>query len=407
MHDEKRSHSHSHSHSHDDDAHSHDHSHSLFGHSHTHNSADSVFTQEEGGLKNPAIRVTWIGLLINLGMAITKGIGGIVFNSQSLIADAVHALSDLVSDVLTLATVTVAANPPSDSFPNGFGKIETLGSLCVSGILLLVGIGLFWSGAITVLKELLGDSKTLELATKILGHGHSHSHGGAGHDHRYSHGHVNGTGHESHGHTNAVDLNAMWLALGSIAIKEWIYHVTMKIANQTGSMVLVANAWHHRVDSLTSIVAVFTIGISHFFGAKWLDSVGGLLVSLVIIQAGYSSGKQSALELADCAKYVDPPVLASHRDMIESVLTEQAVESHGRFGLEDFEVSNVLLMPSGPNYISEIQLKTHGDMSIAKAVTASRYVEKELLKSNKRLKRVIIHLIDRDTLKQIGKEKKA
>lgn len=417
----EQSHSHSHSdgdhtheHSHDH-SHDHSHSHSLFGHSHTHNSADSIFALEEGGLNNPAIRITFIGLLINLAMVVVKGAGGIIFHSQSLMADAVHALSDLVADLLTLATVTLAAKPPSEAFPNGYGKIETLGSLGVSGILLIAGVSVCWSGIISMSQQVFGDSQIINIATAILGHGHSHSHGGGGSSHGHSHNHSHGHSHSHggshdeivHNLTQAVDVKAVWLALGSIAIKEWIYKATMKVAKETGSVVLVANAWHHRVDSMTSIVAVLTIGGSYLFKMQWLDYLGGFLVSCVIIQAGFSGAKAAALELADCAQSVDSSIVEDHKTNINTVLVEQAVHSAGRFTVDDFEISQVSLMPSGPNYISQIQLTTKGNMSTAKAVTAARYVETSLLKTDKRLKRVTVNIIDRETANKLDKQKNA
>jgi len=75
-------------------------------------------------------------------MAVSKGFGGWYFNSQALIADAMHAVTDLVSDFMTLATVSWALKPPTDRFPNGFGKIESLGSLGVSSLLLFGGLAM-------------------------------------------------------------------------------------------------------------------------------------------------------------------------------------------------------------------------------------------------------------------------
>lgn len=379
-----------HSHSHDNtDTHAHAHeSSSLFGHTHSHSSSESVFTQEKGGLRNPAIRITWVGLLVNLGMAVGKGTGGVVFHSQALLADAVHALSDLVSDFLTLATVSVATTPRSALFPNGYGKIETLGSLGVSALLLLAGVSVGWSGFISLANQLLGDSQILSTLTSFFGHGHSHSHD---------------SGDHAHGPTQGVDLNAMWLALGSIGVKEWLFRATMKVAKKTGSTVLVANAWHHRIDSLTSIVAVCTIGGSYFLGLAWLDALGGIAVSSVIIRAGFLNGKAAALELADCVRSVDPSILEAHRAQVQSILAEQIAQSKGLVSVGDYDVHKVALMPSGPNFVSEIQLKTRPEMSTISSVTAAFFVEEKMLQADKRIKRVIVNVIDSDTLETLEK----
>ncbi|QEL62396.1 hypothetical protein CJJ09_004572 [Candidozyma auris] len=135
--DHKTTHSHSHdsvnhSHSHDSESpsHSHDHSHDggahLF-HSHSHAQPNELLGK--GFTTNPAVRITWIGLLVNVAMAGSKAVGGVVFHSQALIADAIHSLSDMVADFLTLATVNVASKEGSVTrFPMGYGKIEAVGT---------------------------------------------------------------------------------------------------------------------------------------------------------------------------------------------------------------------------------------------------------------------------------------
>lgn len=218
-------------------------------------------------------------------MAVVKGIGGYVFNSKSLMADAAHALSDLLSDFLTLATVRVALKRPSRAFPNGYGKIEALGSLGVSAMLVLAGLGIGANGAESLYSHAF---EVADAAAVVASEAHHHSEGI-----------IHSLFSHSHSHDGAPDLSAAWLAGGSIIIKEWLFQKTMKIAKERQSTVLAANAWHHRVDCLTSIVAVAAITGSHFFHLDWLDPVGGVLVSTAILHAGYNSGKQALLELAD------------------------------------------------------------------------------------------------------------
>jgi hypothetical protein len=174
------------------------------GHSHHHHH-DNVYLTSSN--KNDAgVRITRIGLYSNLGMAFGKFAGGYFFNSQSMIADAWHSLTDLASDILTLATVSWSLKPPTDSFPTGFGKIESLGSLGVSGMLLGGGIFMCWSSLETLYSHFFLDPS---VAAEIAAHGHSHGHG--------------------HGHGHAVgvpSLHAAWLAAGTVLIKEWLYHAS-------------------------------------------------------------------------------------------------------------------------------------------------------------------------------------
>lgn len=169
------------------------------GHSHSHH--DNVYLTSQN--KNDAgVRITRIGLYSNLGMAIAKFIGGYVFNSQSMIADAWHSMTDLASDILTLATVSFSLRPPSDKYPTGFGKVESLGSLGVSGMLLAGGIFMGMSSLESLYAHFFLDPDAMH-ALMEHGHGHSHSHGAMG-----------------------PSIHAAWLAAGTVAIKEWLYHAS-------------------------------------------------------------------------------------------------------------------------------------------------------------------------------------
>ena len=157
-------------------------------------------------INDAGVRITGIGLFVNLGMAIGKGIGGYIFHSQALIADSFHALTDLVSDFMTLATVSWSLKPPTDRFPAGYGKFESLGALGVSGLMLFGGIGMGLNGMASLYSQLFVDA--------------------ADHAHEHSHGLFGFLGH-SHGHGPALpNLNAAWLAAGSIVVKEWLYRAS-------------------------------------------------------------------------------------------------------------------------------------------------------------------------------------
>ncbi len=187
------------------------------GHSHTHHHHNNTYLTSSN--KNDAgVRITRTGLFVNLGMAVGKGIGGWVFNSQALIADAFHALTDLVSDFMTLATISWSLKPPTARFPNGYGKIESLGALGVSGILL-------FGGAAMALNSL--DLLYLQFLVN-----HAHDLGGHGDHGDHAHG-LFGFGH-SHSHsTDLPNVNAAWLAAGSIAVKEWLYRAS-ELASEPG-----------------------------------------------------------------------------------------------------------------------------------------------------------------------------
>lgn len=135
-------------------------------------------------------------------MAVAKGVGGYVFNSQSMIADAWHSLTDLASDILTLATVSWSLKPPTALFPTGFGKVESLGSLGVSGMLLFGGCFMCLNSCEILYAHFFLDAHAA-VEAMAHAHGHSHSHGAA-----------------------APSLHAAWLAAGTVILKEWLYQAS-------------------------------------------------------------------------------------------------------------------------------------------------------------------------------------
>ena len=179
------------------------------GHSHQHHNHDNTYLVS-ANKKDAGVRITRIGLYVNFCMAIGKGLGGYFLNSQSLVADAFHSLTDLVSDFLTLATVSWSLKPPTSRFPGGYGKIESLGSLGVSSLLLAGGIGLGWHSC-----ELLYSQFFLDATSSMTEHSHGHSGGLFGH---------------SHSHNPAdmgiPNVHAAWIAGGSIIVKEYLYRAS-------------------------------------------------------------------------------------------------------------------------------------------------------------------------------------
>ncbi|KAI9875507.1 MAG: hypothetical protein M1830_008400 [Pleopsidium flavum] len=270
-------------------------------------------------------------------MAVGKGIGGYYFNSQALVADAFHSLTDLVSDFMTLATVSWSLKPPTARFPSGYGKVESLGSLGVSGLLLAGGVLMGLNACEVLYHQFFVDAAAAAGHGGMFGHAHSH---------------------------NAADIgpniNAAWLAAGSIVIKEYLYRATMKIAKERKSSVLASNAVHHRIDSLTSIVALVAIGGSHLLhNATWLDPVGGLIVSLMVIRAGWGNTGSALLELADVG--VDEEMRSSVRRAASKALA--STEATGT-SFAQVEVRDVQGVKSGQNYLMDLVLAVPGQWSI-------------------------------------------
>ncbi|CCC66651.1 hypothetical protein NCAS_0A00910 [Naumovozyma castellii] len=294
-------------------------------HSHSHSHANPLLKLNLEQVKhNPGVRITWIGLGINVAIAAGKFVGGIVFHSQALFADSIHALSDLISDVLTLFSVKLATSTPSKEYPYGHGKVETVGSLAVSTILAMAGISIGWTSLCTIVGPIIPHI-IMDTFANIMGtHGHSHSVVPEG----------------------VADINAAWIAGGSIVVKEWIFHATKKIAIQTNSNVLMANAWHHRVDSLTSLVALVAITSGYFFNVQSLDAIGGLIVSGLVIKAGGEGMIGAMKELIDQSIPMTDPRYVEVETAVRKGLENLVSNNNSK---KKYAIKDLTLLSSGRN----------------------------------------------------------
>ncbi|GMM42818.1 Mmt1 protein [Hanseniaspora uvarum] len=275
--------------------HSHEHTHSnnLLTHTHSHMgdlSQENFYKDllsSKNATKNPAIRITIIGLLSNIGLAGVKFAGGIIYNSYALIADAIHTLTDLIADCLTLLSCKLTL-PKQDAsgenklqkFTNqlyfGTGKIDTLSSLAVYSINLIAGLSIGLDALMTIL------GPVLPLGLKDILHIHSH--------------------------LGVVGIEAAKIALVSIVIKELLFWKTKKVATNAKSQVLLANAYHHRVDSLSAMVALVSISGGYFFHLAYLDAIGGLIISGILVKSGFNGVWKACEDLLDKKVDVDDTV---------------------------------------------------------------------------------------------------
>jgi cation diffusion facilitator family transporter len=194
-----------------------------------------------------AISVTLKGLIINTLLVVVKILFGMLGRSSAMIADGIHSLSDSVSDIFLLIGFRFVDRPADKSHNYGHGKIETLLSALISLVILFAGVYILFCGAKNIFSHYFGVS-TLVRPTFI----------------------------------------AVVAALISIVAKEFLYHITKTIGIKTNNDALIANAWHHRSDSLTSVGALLGIGGAAFLGDKWvvLDPLTAVLVAIFILSIG-------------------------------------------------------------------------------------------------------------------------
>lgn len=334
------------------------------GHHHHH---DNVYLTSQN--KNDAgVRITRLGLYSNLGMAIAKGVGGYAFNSKAMIADAIHSVTDLASDILTLATISWSIKPPTDGFPTGFGKIESLGSLGVSSMLFFGGLWMGYGSLLTLYGHFFLDP---EAAAVLIEHAHSHGHS---HD---------------HGSAEIVpSMHAAWLAAGTVAIKEWLYHATMKVAKERKSSVLASNAVHHRIDSLTGIVTLAVIlGANFVENAAWLDPVGGLLISLMVVKAGAENTFAALFELAD--RGIDEEVKSSVSKHLRRTFSD-IPDGH------QIELRDVSGVKSGQNYLVDLEVAVPNTWTVEQTRDAEEQIRTRVGSKVRGTRRVRVRFVPKD-----------
>ena len=189
-------------------------------------------------------KVTLVGGAVNVILLLFKFVAGIVGHSAAMVADAVHSLSDFVTDIIVLVFVHISGKPEDKDHEYGHGKYETLAMTIIGAALLLVAVGIVYSGLTKIIVWFQG------------------------------------------GVLKAPGMLALWAALLSVVLKEAVYHYSMAEARKLNSQAVEANAWHHRSDALSSIGTAIGIGGAIFLGQRWavLDPVASIIVGIFIIK---------------------------------------------------------------------------------------------------------------------------
>ena len=204
-------------------------------------------------------RVTLAGSIGNALLVVFKFIAGLLGHSAAMIADAVHSLSDFVTDIIVLIFVGISARPQDRSHDYGHGKFETLASLFISLALVAAAIGIIVSGAKKLAAWLGGE----DLASP---------------------GRI-----------------ALWAAIISILVKELMFQYTARKGRELDSQALKANAWHHRSDALSSIGAAIGIGGAVLIGGRWtvLDPLASIVVGAMLVKVAWEIIRPTLGELTD------------------------------------------------------------------------------------------------------------
>jgi divalent metal cation (Fe/Co/Zn/Cd) transporter len=338
--------------------------------------------------------ITVVGLIANLVLCGTKGLAGVWLHSASLLADAAHSLSDTFSDLVTLFCWKMSQKPASVTHPMGYGKFETMGGLGVSVVLVAgsFAIGMHsYSLLLDVLQPALENAPSgLRALSSITGDWAKLA-GGLMHDHHNAAGAAVEAGeaakaHLGHDHSNALDPNAMWFALISILVKEWLYRATLKIAKEENSSVLEANAIHHRSDSLSSGVTFLAIGGS-YLGFPVLDPLGGLLVAGLIGKQGAELLIGALQDLSD--RGVQPEVLEGFENALKEVMAETESNAGNTDATRLTGWTDLRAVRSGVSSFVDVTLVMSEETKLKDARMVESKVREKIMASHKGVRREV------------------
>lgn len=268
-------------------------------------------------------RVTFVGLVVNLVLAAGKLAAGLIGRSSAMIADAVHSISDLVTDVVVLVFAKISVRPQDATHNFGYGKYETLATVVISLFLGLVGIGILWDSTKAILQAARG-----ELLPR-------------------------------------PGIIALIAAVVSIVVKEALYRYTVREGRRLESPSVVANAWHHRSDALSSIGTFIGIGCAYFFGAKWrvADPVVAVVVAGFILKIAYELLRNGLGDLLEKA------LPAEVEQEIRTIITESS---------EVREPHNLRTRRIGASIAVDVHIRVDRTMDVERSHTLTVDIEHRL-----------------------------
>lgn len=286
-------------------------------------------------------RVTLVGSVINVVLLLFKFVAGIIGHSAAMLADAVHSLSDFVTDVIVLVFIHISGKPQDKSHDYGHGKYETLAMTLIGVALLLVALGILNSGAMKI--KLWLDGEQLEAPGTI----------------------------------------ALWAALLSVVLKEGVYRYSMIKARQLNSPAVEANAWHHRSDALSSIGTAIGIGGAIFLGQRWtvLDPIASVVVGIFIVKVSVSLLRRGIGDLLE----------QSLPDAVEEEILQLVAALPGLSKPHELRTRRI-----GNHYAIELHILMDGNITLREAHDKASEVEETLKSYYGQETHVAVHVEPKD-----------
>lgn len=268
-------------------------------------------------------KVTLVGSVVNIILLLLKFLAGILGRSSAMIADAVHSLSDFVTDIIVLVFVKISNKPKDQTHDYGHGKFETLALTLIGVALMAVAIGIVVKGALKIAAWANGES------------------------------------------LEAPEMIAFWAAILSIVMKEAVYRYSIIKARKLNSKAVEANAWHHRSDALSSIGTAVGIGGAVFMGPRWtiLDPIASVVVGAFIIKVAFDLLKNGFGDLME----------QSLPDSVENEILELVANVPGISDPHNLKTRRI-----GNQYAIELHIRMDGGITLNEAHDKASEVEQLL-----------------------------
>ena len=285
--------------------------------------------------------VTLVGSVVNIILTVFKIFAGVLGRSTAMIADGIHSLSDLLSDIVVIVFVKISAKGRDKDHDYGHGKFETFATLIISLMLIVVSANLM-SGGINKIRMILDG-----------------------------------------GEVSSPGMIALWAAVASIVLKEILYRYTIIQGRALNSPMMIANAWHHRSDAFSSVGSLLGIAGAIFLGDKFviLDPITGCVISIFILVMAVKMSVPAIKELLD----------VSLPDDVEEKIEATAKSVKGVVDLHELKTRR-----EGPGIIMEGHLVLDSDISLKEAHNISKKVEESLRKEFGPETQISLHLEPED-----------
>lgn len=285
--------------------------------------------------------VTLVGSVVNIILTVFKIFAGVLGRSTAMIADGIHSLSDLLSDIVVIVFVKISAKGRDKDHDYGHGKFETFATLIISLMLMVVAANLM-SGGISKIRLILDG-----------------------------------------GEVSSPGMIALWAAVASIVLKEILYRYTIIQGKALNSPMMIANAWHHRSDAFSSVGSLLGIAGAIFLGDKFviLDPITGCVISIFILVMAVKMSVPAIKELLD----------VSLPDDVEEKIEATAKSVKGVVDLHELKTRR-----EGPGIIMEGHLVLDSEISLKEAHDISKKVEESLRKEFGTETQISLHLEPED-----------